>query len=417
MLSEVVNALDIPRDFWPSLAGCSPKQMDEWIAGQRQVPLSVARRISAAVGVPVESIVNPASRITGASPGNTPSTLPPLWLKARDEKLAQTSVMALAVTRLLVSKYDEAVSLLEEAPGEYKQLLNDIRGRVDLQATPEIQGQVAADAFLKLTGLGQGARPIGEVLRGALRNRGLLVIETPINDKTLEGFCIPVGAGARARPCLLANSFTTTWFRRNEVLLHELGHAIFDLEGAFALFDVKRADDNFQATASLAEERASSFALHALLPRRLLVAVGLNLTDLSSSSSSVASIIGETHAEQGLIARAAVRHGLLSEEEADRFRNVKVSQQDLIRATPHARGLASLSKEELADPRVREWESRKTTFPISGVRLPIPFVQVVLRALDTRKITPAKAAELLMVTTTDLSARYGVPGEEEPEGD
>lgn len=405
MLSEVVNALDIPRDFWPSLAACSPKQMEEWLAGQRQIPVSVARRISAAVGVPVELIVGPASRTIGGPE----KALPPLWLKAREKKLAQTSVTALAVTRLLVSKYDEAVSLLEDAPGEYKQLLNDIRGRVDLQATPETQGQVAADAFLKLTGLGQGARPIGEVLRGALRNRGLLVIETPINDKTLEGFCIPVGAGARARPCLLANSFTTTWFRRNEILLHELGHAIFDLEGAFALFDVKRPDEDGQAVSSLAEERASSFALHALVPRRLLVAVGLSLSDLRGAS--VAEVIAKTHAEQGLIARAAVRHGLMSEEEAERFRSVKVSQQELIRATPHARGLASLSKDQLADPRVREWESRKTTFPISGIRLPIPFVQVVLRALEERKITAAKAAELLMVRTADLSTRYGVPDE------
>lgn len=410
MLSEVVKALDLPLEFWPSLAACSPKQMEEWLAGQRQLPMSVARRISAAVGVPVDVLIGSATATGGAE-----RTLPPLWLKAREKNLQRASVTALAVTRLLVSKYDEALSLLEEPPGEYKQLLNDIRGRVDLQAPPEVQGEVAADAFLKLTGLGQTARPIGEVLRGALRNRGLLVIETPINDKSLEGFCIPVGAGAKARPCLLANSFTTTWFRRNEVLLHELGHAIFDLEGAFALFDVKTSEEDGETLSSLAEERASSFALHALIPRRLLLTVGSSLGN--ATSATVAELIANTHAEQRLIAKAVVKYGLLSLELAERFRAVKVSQQDLIRATPHAKGLARLDTDQLADARVREWETRKTTFPISGVRLPIPFVQVVLRVLEQRKITAAKAAELLMVTTADLSARYGVPLDERQEFD
>jgi Zn-dependent peptidase ImmA (M78 family) len=409
MLADVVRALDVSQDFWSALVGCSPKQLEEWLAGQRDIPLSAARRISKAIGVPVELIMGKV-----ATKGEADRLIPPLWLKAREQRLGERSLGALAVTRLLVSKYDEALSLVEVSPDGHRFLLNEIRNHVDLQAPAEKQGQAAAEAFLLATGLGQGARGIGEVFRGALRFRGLLVLETPIHDKTLEGFCVPVGAGAHARPCLLANSFTTTWFRRNEVLLHELAHAIFDLDGATAVFDVA-SSEAVPVSTRIAEERADAFALGALLPRSLLVAVenrGFPLASLDSSG--LAQVIAATHAEQRLIARAAVLYGLLSEDDGERLRQIKISHRELAATTYHAVGLGSVDKEKLVHPQVREWESRKTTFPISGIRLPIPFVQIVLRALGEKKITVAKAAELLMVTTEDLAERYGVSLEEVP---
>jgi hypothetical protein len=146
-----------------------------------------------------------------------------------------------------------------------------------------------------------------------------------------------------------------------------------------------------------------------------LVAVenaGLKLSSLDSVG--VAQVVARTHAEQRLIARAAVRHSLISEEEGERLLRIKVSRQELSTASYHAVGLGNVDKDKLIDPKVRDWESRKTTFPISGIRLPIPFVQVVLRALEERKITASKAAELLMVTTADLSTRYGVEVDEAP---
>lgn len=401
MLSDVMRALSLPPEFWSDLAGCSPKQLNEWAAGQAELPMSVAHKLSRATGVAPELFVTETTREEAAK------GIPPLWLKAREDGLGETASKTLAVTRLLVSRYDEALSLLEEAPTEYRQLINEVRGRVDLQLPASKQGEVAADAFLKLTGLGQGARGIGEVFRGALRHRGLLVVETPIHDKKLEGFCVPVGSASNIRPCLLANSFGTTWFRRNAVLLHELGHAIFDLEGQFAVFDVSQADQTGSKRA--AEERAESFAMHTLLPRRLLVAVesrGRKLAQLDSRG--LAQVMAETHAEQRLIAKAALFYELVTPEGAERLRTLNISRRQLVEATPHARGLAGLDVKDLADAAVRNWESRKTTFPIAGVRLPIHFVKVVLSACELGKISTRKAAELLMVTVDDLATRYNV---------
>lgn len=399
MISDVVSSLGLTEDFLAHVAGCSPGQMHEWTRQQREVPTSAARKLSQAVGVPVDAILGRR--------GNEPLKLPLLWRKAREEGVSEHGLKAIAVTRLLVARYDEVASLLENRVDTYRLLFEEIRQHVDLQDSPEDQGRAAADAFLRLTGLDQGAVGIGEVLRGALRSRGLLVIETPVNDRKLEGFCVPVGTAPNARPCLLANSYRTTWFRRNYVILHELAHAIFDLPSATAVFDVDTANPN--STTRIAEERADAFALHALLPQRLMVAYenrGLRLATLDEAG--LARFIAGTHAEQRLIVRAALRYGLLTQEQADRLGSMRISRAELSRVTYHAVGLSDLPADKLSDPRVREWESRKTTFPIKGIRLPIAFVRMVLRALAEERISTGKAAELLMVTTEDLAARYKV---------
>ena len=163
------------------------------------------------------------------------------------------------------------------------------------------------------------------------------------------------------------------------------------------------------ASKQAAEERAESFALNALLPRRLLVAVesrGTKLTGLTSQG--LAQVIAETHAEQRLIAKAAVQYSLVTPDEGERLRTLKISRRELAALTPHALGLAALDASGLIDPAVRDWESRKTTFPIAGIRLPIHFVKVVLQAFEAHKITARKAAELLMVTVDDLVDRYKI---------
>jgi len=55
-----------------------------------------------------------------------------------------------------------------------------------------------------------------------------------------------------------------------------------------------------------------------------------------------------------------------------------------------------------------KWGSRLTTFPAAGVRLPIPFVRLVLEILASGKITSGKAADLLMVRRHELTKQFGV---------
>lgn len=75
------------------------------------------------------------------------------------------------------------------------------------------------------------------MFRGNLRNKGILVIESSAQDSILEGCSFYVGPSGAERPCVFANSYRTTWFRRNRILMHELAHAIFDVESDIATLD------------------------------------------------------------------------------------------------------------------------------------------------------------------------------------
>ncbi len=402
MLNDVVQAFDLPPLFWSQLIGCSPRQLQEWRANQREVPYSVAQKLSKAIGVPADAILGRRN-----VPGGAAALLPPMWLKAREQGLGEAALKAIAMTRLLAAKYDEALSLLQSSSDSYRLLLNEISDRVDLQLPAGAQGEAAASAFLDLTGLAQTRSGIGEVFRGALRARGVLILETPISQAHLEGFCVPVGTLSRTRPCLVANSYATTWFRRNYVLVHEFAHAIFDLEAATAIYDIKVPTTPLSV--NIAEERADAFARNVLLPKELLVSLenrGYKLGELTKDS--LAHVIAITHAEPRLIATAARLNGMISDEEEKRILGLRVSGAELAKRTFHARGLASLSPDELIYPEVSRWADRLTTFPIAGLRLPIPFVRLVLTALKQEKVSTSRAAELLMITRDELAERYGV---------
>jgi Zn-dependent peptidase ImmA (M78 family) len=401
-----LGAFDFDRGFWTQLLGCSDRQLNDWSAGRREVPFSIAERLSRAIGVPVEML-----RRRGKEPIDIDMLLPPLWLKARESSLDSAGHQAIAIARLLAARYEEILSLVEPT-GNPRLFVNEIKEVMDPQHPARTQGEHAANAFLRLTTLGRGASGIGEVIRGFLRARGMLIIETPINSTRLEGFCVPVGAEHGPRPCVVVNSYRTTWFRRNYIILHELAHAIFDLDAASAVFDVPSASR--EEPTNIAEQRADAFAQHALVPRRLLVAQsrGKPLKDINAEG--MAELIAAIHAEQRLIVKAALEYGLISQSDSERLANLKVARE--LRAKSwHARGLADLAREDFVFPEVADWGPRLTTFPLKDVRLPIPFIRLVVQAAAEGKISSRKAAELLMVTDEDLP-RYGIePRREEEE--
>ncbi len=410
MLGEVLDVLNVPKTFWATLVGSSQAQLDEWSAGQREVPLSVAERLSKAIGVPRAVLANRKPLREEAT-----GLLPPLWLKARERQLGESEHEAIAVCRLIASRFDEVLSLTEAVAYTYRMLFAEVKQNVDPQLPARQQGRVAADVFLRLSTLDKGATGIGEVFRGFLRARGLLLFETPIDSASFEGFCLPVGVESRTRPCLLANSYKTTWFRRNYVLLHELAHAIFDLEAANAVFDVTAPPALAGPTPlrDVSEQRADSFALHALVSKRVLTAAhsrGLGWSQLDAPA--MAELVAQVHAEQSLVIRAAREYDLVDDEVAARLQQLKIAA-DLRVVSPHARGLAALTGDEIRDPEVLRWRDRLTTHPFRGIRLPIPYVRAVLGALANGVISHSRAAELLMVTRQDLYDRYGV----EPEPD
>jgi Zn-dependent peptidase ImmA (M78 family) len=397
-LSTILSTFGVDRKFWTQILRCSDRQLNDWFVGRRELPHSVAETLSEVIGVPADVFSRQRKE-----PIKPETVLPPLWLKARQSGVDEAGYRAIASARLLAARYEEVLSLVEPSSVSPRLLINEIKEAVDPQRPASVQGALAARAFLNLTTLGKGAVGIGEVIRGFLRARGILILETPIDNAQLEGFCVPVGSEANVRPCIVANSYRTTWFRRNSVILHEFAHAIFDLDAVNGVFDLSARGQE-----DIAEQRADSFALHALVPQRLLTATlsrqRLHLKNLDEAG--MAELISATHAEQGLFIKAAREYGLVSDEEADRLKTLRVARELRARSI-HARGLAGLPREALIYPEVLDWGPRLTSFPLEGLRLPIPFVRLVLQALENHKINSGKAAELLMADDKQLSL-YGI---------
>jgi len=156
------------------------------------------------------------------------------------------------------------------------------------------------------------------------------------------------------------------------------------------------------------EKRAEAFAMHALIPIRLLVAFenrGLKLQGLSADD--MARLMSETHAERSLIAKAAEHHGFVDSSERHRLERLEVAEP-LKHYSTHARNLYELSANQVYRLDILETSKRKTTFPIRGHRLPVQFVELVLEALQQGKISLGKAAELLMMRKQDLEKRFGL---------
>ena len=94
-----------------------------------------------------------------------------------------------------------------------------------------------------------------------LRTLGILVIESPVKS-AVEGCAFSVGSESGATPSVFANSYKSTWFRRNAVMMHEVGHAIFDLESEQISIDYKD-----ESSDELKELRAQTFAQECLVPK------------------------------------------------------------------------------------------------------------------------------------------------------
>lgn len=402
MLAEVIKTLEVPARFWAELVGCSSSQMSEWLSGQRDLPESVAERLSRAIGIPASTFLG--KRVPAAP---MQSLLPPLWLKARNQGLGVPEHRAIAIARLLASRFEEVLSLVEEVRTvAYRTTFEEVRKAVDPQAPAEAQGETAAAAFLRFSTLDKGGVGIGEVFRGYLRALGVLILETPVESAKLEGFCLPVGTPPNVRPCLLANAFKTTWFRRNYVLLHELAHAIFDLDGTTAVFDELPGDGSASGLADIAECRADAFAMHTLVSRKMLAAFeGKHGAIRTLGKVGLARLVAQTHGELRLVLRAARRYNLLTEEAALGLAATDIAEE-LRKQSSHAKLLPHLTKDEVWNPDLISVRVRTTTFPLAGIRLPIPFVRLVLDALVAEQIVPRKAAELLMITTEELTERF-----------
>jgi Zn-dependent peptidase ImmA (M78 family) len=256
--------------------------------------------------------------------------------------------------------------------------------------------------FRSTTDLQQGQKGIGEWVRPVLRRLGILVVESPINS-TVEGCTFTVGSEEAQTPCVFANSYRSTWFRRNEIILHEVAHAIFDLENDPVALDFKNAS----AASEISEIRAQKFAQECLVPRSVLVhaenRLGLKWTELSPEN--VADLVTSTHAEQALVLKAALDNSLIDEDLLRTY--LAYDCRSLIRqSSPHAlttreylRTLANQSPKWIA-------ENRNTSVGQRPLRLPSNYVAEVIDTYDQGEISMGKAAEMLMMDKEAFRDRF-----------
>jgi Zn-dependent peptidase ImmA (M78 family) len=284
----------------------------------------------------------------------------------------------------------------------WRAYFKELRGAVDFQAPPRTQGRQAAKLFRVMRGLDKGKVGIGPVLRGNLRSIGILVVETPIPQSEMEGSSFFVGPTSEERPCVFTNTYQSTWFRRNIVLGHELGHAIFEGETAGISIDLREElkDQEF------AEERASAFALELLVPAEVLrhTVSSAGIDTRRMSPSALARIVADTHVEQKAVLQGLLDAGLISEEQRAGYSVVDINEP-LRAISDHA--LTAKEFIEKSGSESQHWVGKgTTTIPSRSLRLPATYVKAVLEAYAEREISAARAAEFLMIDTVDFEVRF-----------
>ena len=284
----------------------------------------------------------------------------------------------------------------------WKNLFEDIRERVDSQAPPGEQGRQAARMFRASRGLAQGARGLGEVLRGNLRSMGILLIESPIRESRLEGFSFFVGRGDTKRPCLFANTHGVTWFRRNIVIMHEVAHSIFEGESSGASLDFLH--DGREQT-DLQEDRAEAFAREVLVPKEVLVHIasqhGIDWTHLGQNE--ISRLVAETHVEQRTVLTVAREAGFVTSDDCDLYQQLDIAAI-LPTMTDHALSTRDYLKKVGARA---DWlGKRSTTISSRELYLPVPYVKAVVDAYSEGVISGSKASEFLMIDETDFLDRF-----------
>ncbi len=400
MLQVVLDSAGLDAKTCAGLLGISPTVFAEWSAGQRPIPESMLPLLSAVFSVPPSVLRAPKAAKSIKEEDMTPA----IWFKFRGPELVSADRECVVLIRQLGHYLNELEAVTRNRSLQWKTLFESIRNSTDLQAAPREQGRSAARMFREGTSLGHGQKGGGEVLRGLLRSLGVLVFETPLKESRLEGCSFSVGAQAASRPCVFANTHHVNWFRRNMVLMHEVGHAIFESAYVGASLDFL---DREEPTEPL-EMRAQAFARECLVPKSVLVHVGqtngIKWTNLSARS--LARLVADTHVEQRTVVDAAAEAGLIAPETAEELKRVDIGKE-LHELSPHA-----LSTEEylelIGSTNAQEWiGKRTTTLSPKSLRLPVGYVTSVVDAYRSCQISLGKAAEYLMIDASEFVQRFG----------
>lgn len=402
VLQQILDTAGIDHRVCADTLGLGFEVFAEMLSGQREIPESMVPVFSATLGVHPDVL-------TARKRQRPAEVTPAIWFRLRAPELTDADREYVLIVRRLAYFLHEVEEIKQVRAQRWKVLFESIRRIVDPQASPTEQGRLAARLFRDDTGLRHGLTPIAESLRGAIRSLGILVFEAAVHESQLEGCSFYVGPAGRERPCLFANSYKTTWFRRNDTLLHEAAHAIFDVESAIASLDFADRLGSDDVT----EQRANAFAQECLVPSDLLRAVGQRLRiDWSKlTRRQLAELVAETGAEQRLVLKAAAEAGLISDDRQADLMNATIG--DLLpgltdRALTTEQFVRKVGKESAP------WLSKRsaTTSPRTFL-LPSRFVADVEDLYRQGLISRGKAARMLMIEEADVDERFPLADEGE----
>ncbi len=401
MLKEIIEAARLSPEFCANLARVPLEQFHEWMDAKKQIPGFAIPELSAVLGVSEKDLLS----LRPHRPSDGSNVAPAIWFKLRDSRLGDSDREFVGLVRRLgfsMTQLDDILNV--RSSSVWRAIAQSISNQIDRSSPPALQGSEAAARFRSVANLEQGQLGIGEIVRSRLRQYGLVVIESPLTKSSLEGCCFEIGTEADKRPCVFANTFKSTWFRRNEVILHEVCHAIFDLANDPVSLDFVNEGEGH----AISEERARSFSQECLVPRSVLVhyanQLGINWSDLKVEQ--LAQLVAETHVEQRMLMRAAYGNGLITDDLRERYYAYDCAPV-LRRISPHTLSTREYMQSLAAETPKWIARNRTTSLGTRRLRLPAGYVKQVIDATNAGEISVGKAAEMCMMDRYTFAERFG----------
>ena len=411
MLKPLLDDAGLEPDTCAALLGIDPTLFTQWSTGQRDIPGFILPELASVLGVDQKALAEGRAE-----------KAPAIWFKFRNTEHLKNQDRELVVLIRRLGFYVKQLNSVIGFSAKKWQVHFDLISKQlepSRHGSPVVQGELAARTFRENADLGHSTLTLGgrisgpgDVIRGILRNLGILVIEMPVPESAIDGCSFYVGESGNdpGTPCLFINTFRQNWFRRNYVLAHELAHAVFDIQGESALVDYKVNDKDQKPPVELTvmEARANAFARNCFASREVLAALtaklGLNWTNLDAKE--LAELVAHAQVDLKVILTSAVECQLITKEQSERY-----SRKRIIK---HLRALTerALTTREFFDSQIEGtvWsaEERETTIPSRPLRLPVPYIKSVIETANSGLISESKAAELLMIEYDVFLERFGL---------
>lgn len=386
---------NVEPKFWASVFNVAPEQFYEWMSGTRHIPKYILPELASVFGVQPSDIEK--NQFEGGE------LQPAIWYKLRSiPSVSSTADLEMVgMVRKLCFNFGELQSFLSRTTGAYEGVFQRVRSAIDKAAPVISQAREAARMFRAEMGWETGGTAIGDFIRPVLRKIGIVIVESPVPDSLIEGCSFRVKS-THDIACVFANSYQSTWFRRNSVILHEICHGIFDLEGEPVSVDYRR-----ETSDDISERRANLFAQECLVPKAVLVYLvnrfGIHWERLSAKN--LASLIAGSKAEQRLVLRAALSHKMITPDQHDEYLKFDCAA-DLKKLSPQALTTREFLATVPHDQHKWFFQDRFVKIGGRGLLLPVGFLKIVIELLSADRITIDKAAELTMMDRYTFQERF-----------